>query len=308
MGKTAIIFAGQGAQFTGMGKSLLEKPAARRIFEMCDELRPGTSSQCFEGTKEELSVTKNTQPCLFAVGLASAAALEDEGVRADMCAGFSLGEITACAYSGLLSYEDAFRLVIRRGELMDECAGKNPGSMAAVLKLDAAAVEGLCADFDRVYPVNYNCPGQIAVAGDASEMDSFIAEVKKAGGRAIKLAVSGAFHSPFMSGAAKSLKVCAENLVFRQPAIPLYSNLTGKPYSGDFAALLSGQIENPVRWEKLIRGMADDGADAFVECGAGKVLSGFIPRILPDGNARVCCAGELCDLEAALGILGTVRN
>ncbi|MDR3998187.1 MAG: ACP S-malonyltransferase, partial [Evtepia sp.] len=160
MGKIAFVFAGQGAQYPGMGQELAQcSPAAAQVFQQLDALRPGTSQQCFSGTEAELKETRNTQPCMFAVELAAAAALEEKGLRADLAAGFSLGEIGALAYTGAVDLETGFHLVCRRGELMQQAAEAQPTAMAAVLKLENAAVEALCAQFPETYPVNYNCPG-----------------------------------------------------------------------------------------------------------------------------------------------------
>ena len=206
MGKTAVLFAGQGAQYPGMGRALYEtSPAARAVFDMADSIRPGTSRQCWEGSPEELAVTVNTQPCLFTVDLACGEALREAGVTPQAVAGFSLGELAALAFSGMLDREDAFRLVCRRAELMQQCAEETKGSMAAVLKLPFEQVAAICASFDNAYPVNYNCPGQLVVAAAAEQMDGIVAAVKAAGGKCVPLAVSGAFHSPFMAQASAEM-------------------------------------------------------------------------------------------------------
>ena len=172
MGKIAFLFAGQGAQYSGMGKSLTEiSPKAKALFELVDSIRPETSQQCFEGDTAELTQTKNTQPCVFTVDLASAYALEEAGVHADAAAGFSLGEMAALTFAGSFSENEGFSLVCRRGELMQEAAEKYPSAMAAVLKLSDKAVEELCANFPDVYPVNYNCPGQLVVAGGRDHLE-----------------------------------------------------------------------------------------------------------------------------------------
>ena len=203
---TALVFSGQGAQYTGMGKDLYENsPAAKAVFDMAESIRPGTIKQCFEGTKEELSVTINTQPCVFITDLAAAAAVAEKGVKIDCVAGFSLGEIAAIAFAGMLSYEDAFKLVCKRAELMDKAAKENPGAMAAIMKISPEQVEEICAGFEKAYPVNYNSPAQTVVAASQEEIDELCEKVKAVKGKAVKLAVSGAFHSPFMNGAADGL-------------------------------------------------------------------------------------------------------
>ena len=180
--------------------------------------------------------------------------------------------------------ESAFRLVVRRGQLMQACAEAHSGSMAAVLRLPNETVEALCASFSHVYPVNYNCAGQLTVAGDSAEMPAFIKAVTESGGRAVPLAVSGAFHSPFMTEASDGLAAYLASVELREPALPLYANLTARPYAGDLRATLAAQVKSPVRWEETVRHMADAGADFFCEVGPGKVLSGLIRRILPEAQ------------------------
>jgi len=280
MGRIAFVFSGQGDQYPGMGRDLAEKyPEAAQIFKLCDRIRPGTSVQCFEGTDEQLQITANTQPCLFAMEFAAASALTAKGIVADAAAGFSLGEMTAAAYCGVFTQETGFRLVCRRGELMQREAEKHDSFMAAVVKLTASQIEALCSDFSDIYPVNFNCPGQVTVSGLCGQMSAFFKAVKDAGGRAIPLRVKGAFHSPFMRPAAQAFADTLAQIKICEAAIPLYSNLTAQPYTADVVDLLSRQICSPVQWEQLVRNMIADGIDAFIEIGPGRTLSNMIRKI-----------------------------
>ncbi len=295
MGKIAFVFSGQGDQYPGMGKDLYESyDAAKKVFLTCDAIRPGTSSQCFEGTEEELKETKNTQPCLFAMETAAAAVFRREGIIPSAVAGFSLGEISAAASAGLFDIETAFSLVCKRGELMQREAEKFDTSMAAVVKLDAEVVKELCDAYTDVYPVNFNCPGQISVSGLSSQMSEFSAAVKKAGGRAIPLKVKGAFHSPFMKRASEDFAAELARASIAKGDTTIYSDMTSEPYGDDALKLLSEQICNPVLWEKLVRNMIESGIDTFIEIGPGKTLTNMIKKI--DGNVGTYSVSDINEI------------
>jgi len=277
--RIAFVFSGQGAQYAGMGKSLYDgSPAAKSLMDEFERIRPGTLAQCFTGSTEELKDTRNTQPCIFAVSLAAAAALGEHGVFPDALAGFSLGEVTALTFGGAFSVSDGFSLVTRRGELMAKAAADTPSSMAAVLKLSDSQVETLAARFAKVYPVNYNCPGQIVVAGDVEELAVFKVAVKEAGGRMVPLKVGGGFHSPYMTSASLTFNGRLSESEIGVPQYPIYANLTALPYGEDVAQMLSKQMVGPVQWQKTIANMVADGITAFVEVGPGKILKDLIEK------------------------------
>lgn len=283
MGKIAFLFAGQGAQYPGMGQSLFQgSAAARSVFEAAETIRPGTQAQCFSGTAEELTVTANTQPCVFAADLAAARALEEAGIHADGAAGFSLGEVAALTFSGSFADDAAgFGLVVARGRFMQAANEAHPGAMMAVLKMENKQVEEICEKFDHVWPVNYNCPGQLVVAGESAEIEPFGAAITAAGGRAKRLAVGGGFHSPLMHEASLDFEKLLDQNDMKVPRIPVYANYTAAPYAEPLRATLARQIENPVRWQQTIERMVADGFDTFVEVGPGKTLSGLVKRIAP---------------------------
>ena len=281
MGKIAFVFSGQGDQYPGMGKTLYDKyDSARRVFEFCERYRPGTIRQCFEGTEEELKETANTQPCMFAMELAAAEVLMGKDIFPDAVAGFSLGEVAAATFAQVFSLMEGFKLVTKRGELMQKAAEKHDTAMAAVLKLSEEAVRELCSKHEGIYPVNFNCPGQISVSGLATEMPAFIADVKASGGRAVPLRVKGAFHSPFMQEAANDFARELAEVTIHEPKCVLYSDVTAQPY-GDAAELLSKQIASPVLWEKIVRNMIASGIDTFIEVGPGKTLINMIKKTDP---------------------------
>ena len=286
MGKIAFVFSGQGAQYSGMGKALCSSSAAAKaVYDMADGVREGTSKMCFEGSTEDLNRTVNTQPCVFTADLAAARALEEKRIKPDCVAGFSLGEIAALAFSGILTDEEAFKLVCKRGELMDKAATENPGAMAAVMKITPEQVEEICKGFDKTYPVNYNSPAQTVVATTSKNAEAFCEAVKAAGGRAKLLAVSGAFHSPFMAQAADGLAEYIKDIDFKKPQLEIYSDVTALPYEGDYKALVKAQVESPVRWQSIVENMIDNGVDTFIEVGVGKTLTGLIKRINGDVKA-----------------------
>ena len=280
MGKVAFVFSGQGAQYSGMGKSLYEaSAAAKTVFETAEQIRPGTMQQCFEGALEEISITKNTQPCLFCVDLAAAEALREAGIEPDMVAGFSLGEVAAVTFAGIFTQAEGFSLVTKRGEAMQAAAEKVDSAMAAVLKLANEKVEELCRMHPGVFPVNYNCPGQLVVAGLKSSLGDFLSDIAANGGRAVPLNVSGGFHSPFMESASIRLAQVLSGMDVKAPQMPVYANYTAEPYGeNDAKLLLEKQVSNPVRWQQTVERMIEAGVDTFVEVGAGKTLCGLIKK------------------------------
>ncbi|HEX4684800.1 MAG TPA: ACP S-malonyltransferase [Gemmatimonadaceae bacterium] len=294
-----LLFPGQGSQKPGMGKDVAEAfPAARAVFERADQaLGVELSRLCFEGPAEELTLTHNAQPALLTHGAAVWAATRDViGANVIAAAGHSLGEFTAYHAAESLSVEDAVRIVRRRGELMYESGVKRPGAMAALLGDTNRPVEEICADASReaglVVPANYNCPGQLVISGEESGVERAMALAKEAGARrAIRLNVSGAFHSPLMESAAAGLAQALESASFDDPHFAVYANVNGEAVMKASRAkqLLLEQLSKPVRWIAEVQAMTARHPDAlYVEMGPGNVLVGLVKKIAPSAKTATC--------------------
>jgi [acyl-carrier-protein] S-malonyltransferase len=285
----AYVFPGQGAQYPGMGKDLYEKsPLAKELFEKANEILGFRITDImFEGTEEDLKQTKVTQPAIFLHSVLLAKTLDN--FHPEMVAGHSLGEFSALVANGALSFEDGLRLVSKRAQAMQKACEAEPSTMAAIVGLDDAIVEEVCASIDEiVVPANYNCPGQLVISGSIAGIDQACEALTARGAkRAIKLVVGGAFHSPLMEPAREELAAAIESTPFSKPICPIYQNVSAAPTS-DPAVIKQNlilQLTAPVRWTQTAKNMIADGATLFTEIGPGKVLQGLIKKV--DKNAEV---------------------
>lgn len=284
----AYIFPGQGAQFTGMGLDLYENsPLAQKLFEQANAILGFSITDImFEGTAEELKQTKVTQPAIFLHSVILAKTLGDS-FKPEMVAGHSLGELSALVANGVLTFEDGLKLVSKRALAMQKACEKQQSTMAAVLNLDDAIVEEVCAQIEGVVvAANYNCPGQLVISGEMEAIDKACAVLLEKGAkRALKLPVGGAFHSPLMEPAREELAEAIKNTVFSEPTCPIYQNVVAKAVSNpeEIKENLIAQLTAPVRWTQSVQQMIEDGATEFIEVGPGKVLQGLVKKI--DRNA-----------------------
>ena len=309
MSKTALLFAGQGAQTVGMGRDLAAQfPIAQQWFERANTaLGYDLATICFEGPESELTRTENAQPGIFLVSWVAFQLLKQQvpGLRYDATAGLSLGEFTALATADVLTFDDAIRLVQQRGRLMQDACESTRGGMAAIIGLDEARTREACVEAD-VELANLNCPGQIVISGPVDNMQR-ACEIAKAKGakKAMPLTVAGAYHSQLMAGAATGLAAALAAVNFQPAFVPVISNVTAQPHgdAGSIRARMVEQVTSSVRWEDSMRQLLAQGFTRFIELGPGKALSGFMKRI--DPNAQMLNISDVASLEATVKALTT---
>ncbi|HTS43474.1 MAG TPA: ACP S-malonyltransferase [Puia sp.] len=285
--KHAYVFPGQGSQFPGMGKNHYENSVfAKKLFEKANEIAGFRISDImFKGSEEDLKQTKVTQPAVFLHSVIAFKSIDN--IKPDMVAGHSLGEFSALVSNGVLSFEDAFQLVIIRAAAMQKACELTPSTMAAVLALEDSKAETICEEVQKqtgeiVVPANYNCPGQLVISGSLKAVEIACEKMKAAGAkRAVILPVGGAFHSPLMEPAKEELKSAIEKTTFYSPTCPVYQNVAAKAVveKDEIKKNLIDQLTGAVRWTQSVQTMIADGASAFTEVGPGKVLQGLITKI-----------------------------
>lgn len=290
--KNAYVFPGQGAQFVGMGKDLYDNNAeAKALFERANEILGFRITDImFNGTDEDLKQTKVTQPAVFLHSVIKALSIGSD-FKPDMVAGHSLGEFSALVANKTLNFDDALRLVYARAMAMQKACELQPSTMAAVLGLDDAKVEEICASItdDVVVAANYNCPGQLVISGSVEGINKACELLKAAGAkRALVLQVGGAFHSPLMEPARQELAEAILNTQFNEPICPVYQNYVAKAVSNveEIKTNLVAQLTAPVKWTQSVLAMVNDGATNFYECGPGTVLQGLVKKISKDTAAQ----------------------
>ena len=305
MSKTALLFAGQGAQVVGMGKDLAEKfPSAKAWFDRANAaLGCEFAKICFEGPEADLTKTENAQPAIFLVSWVCFQLLEDHApqLKFDTTAGLSLGEFTALTAAGAMNFEDGLKVVRQRGKFMQEACDATRGGMAAIIGLDEARTREVCAEAG-VGLANLNCPGQLVISG-AAEKIAKACELAKAKGakRALPLSVAGAYHSPLMASAQPKLRDTLAEIKISAPAVPVISNVTAQAHGADVAAKLVEQVCASVRWEEAMRALLARGFTRFIELGPGTALSGFLKRI--DKSAQMLNVADAASLAATVKAL-----
>lgn len=309
MAKTAFLFPGQGAQYIGMGKELCEHfPCADNVFEEASaSLGMDVKHLVFEGDEETLKQTENTQVAMLTMSVAVLRVLEEKGIRADVAAGLSLGEYGALVAAKAISFPDAVRIIKKRGRFMQEAVPLGVGGMAAILGLDNDAVRKICDDASNegiVEPANFNCPGQVSIAGQNGAIEKACELAKERGAkRAVPLAVSAPFHCSMLKKAGDNLAIELEKLDILPLQIPVITNVTADYVTAEeVKTMLTRQVTSAVLWEDTIRRMIADGVDTFVEVGAGKTLCGFMRRI--DKDKLAVNVEDMASLEAACEKLG----
>ena len=286
MSKIAFIFPGQGAQACGMGQDFYEQTeTGKRIFDKATELMGFSMPQlCFE-ENDRLDITEYTQAAMVTASIAMMRVLEENGIKPDVAAGLSLGEYCALAAAGVMSDEDAIRTVRQRGILMQEAVPVGEGAMAAILALDAAAIEEVTGAMEGVWIANYNCPGQIVIYGEKAAVEHACEKLKAAGAkRAVMLNVSGPFHSGMLADAGEKLGEVLSQVELHEPQIPYVANVTAQyvKSAAEVKELLTRQVSSSVRWQQSVEAMIADGVDTFIEIGPGKTLAGFMRKISRD--------------------------